>query len=132
MVAGSVRVSVKVARLVKMDNWRFVWVTGPELVNGLPINSTRSMLTGVSSGHQVRCSDCNICKARLGYCGMKRGCDRGDCDQAQHHALFDVWLADTGSRVDRSGFNLGGCDLTRGLTKCETTYALRTYSCNLA
>jgi len=29
MVVLSVRVSVKVARLVTMDNWKVVWVTGP-------------------------------------------------------------------------------------------------------
>jgi len=78
------------------------------------------MLTRENSSHQVRCGDGNICKARLGYCGMKRCCGRRDCDRAQYHTLFDVWLADPGSSVDRSGSSLGGCDLTRGLTKCES------------
>jgi len=77
------------------------------------------MLTGVSSSHQIRRGDGNICKARLGYRGMKRGCGRGDCDRAQYQTSLDVWLTDPGSSVDRSDFNLSGCDLTRGLTKCE-------------
>ena len=78
------------------------------------------MLTRENSSHQVRCGDGNICKARLGYRGMKRGCGRGDCDRAQYQTSLDVWLTDPGSSVDRSGSSLGGCDLIRGLTKRES------------
>lgn len=85
MVVVSVRVSVKVARLVTMDNWKVVWVTESELVEGLPRLLLRQMLTRIGG-----CCDGTICKARLGYHGMKRGCGRGDCNQAQYHTVFGV------------------------------------------